>query len=119
MAAQQKDTMQIQQAVTKVQRILLDAWNKESPTIKPGMKRQVRIYLWEGRGHGVGVRVAEVSFTTRPIDGTLCGTSGSSFMQSDEESVCFLTERLILDILHHSDDMDWTQQRLIEAAFKP
>ena len=61
-------------------------------------KVNVDIYVWEGKQQpAIGVRVAEVSFST--FDPTSQTGGGSSYMQVDVPwgaAVCLLTERLII-----------------------
>ena len=107
--------------VTAVEKLLLDEWNSREPA-EPNRVREVQIVTWE---HELaGLRVAEVTFITRPQfvrhPHSMIGTSGSSFMQSDTEAVPFLTERLILELKHKDlgpDDTEMYWGKLKEACF--
>jgi len=97
-----------------VEKTLLDEWVRRD-RLEPQHKASVFIGTWTPGKHGV--RVTEVSMTTR----TLHGLSGCSFMACDTEQVPFLCERLIIELKSPPDapgnDAEEFRLRLLDAIF--
>lgn len=132
----QKAEAEFDSARIKRAKAILEDWMLKEHIKAYGKKPKNQVWeytieTWSSFNTQVGLRVAEVSFSSSPKSGEYIGSFGGTFMQFDTDVaalVCYLTERLLLEMAFPpreldsdpevSNDIEFLQGWLRKVAFK-